>query len=354
MAPTRQHAHEHADHHQHHHDHGQSHGHAGHHHHAHLDPGSGDRRVWLAIWANGLLTVAQIIGGIVSGSLALIADAVHNLSDMGALIIAFVARRVARRPADEAMTFGYGRIELVAALINYTSLILIGLYLVVEGVQRLIDPPEVAGWAVVVLATIALIIDALTAVLTARLQKDSANMRAMFLHNLSDALASVAVVIGGVLILLFDLRVIDPIITIAIAVYIVWLAVREIGGPVRILMLGSPAHIDNDRVVARLRQIDHVVDIHHLHFWHMHEHLTGLDCHVVLSDTGWQCQEGVKIQIKTALSEHFGIRHSTLEFEHEARAHVGMALYGCGDGHGLVAAAREPLIGSKPSASGHL
>ena len=105
------------------------HGHS----HAHLDPSSGDRRVAVAIWANGLLTVAQIVGGIFAGSLALIADALHNFSDMAALVIAFAARKIARRPADERMTFGYGRIETVAALINYTTLIMIGLYLIYEG-----------------------------------------------------------------------------------------------------------------------------------------------------------------------------------------------------------------------------
>lgn len=102
--------------------------------HAHFDPDSGDRRVAIAIWANGLLTVAQVVGGIFSGSLALIADALHNFSDMASLVIAFAARKIARRPADERMTFGYGRVEIVAALVNYTTLILIGFYLIYEGV----------------------------------------------------------------------------------------------------------------------------------------------------------------------------------------------------------------------------
>ena len=105
----------------------------------HIDPASGDRRVAIAIWANGILTVAQIVGGIFAGSLALIADAIHNFSDMAALVIAFGARKISRRPADDKMTFGYQRIEIVAALINYTTLIVIGLYLVYEGVMRIID-----------------------------------------------------------------------------------------------------------------------------------------------------------------------------------------------------------------------
>jgi len=111
------------------------------HDHAHIDLESGDRRVSISIWANGLLTVAQIVGGILSGSLALIADALHNFSDMASLVITFAARKIARRPADARMTFGYGRIEIVAALINYTTLSLLGFYLIYEGGMRMIDPP---------------------------------------------------------------------------------------------------------------------------------------------------------------------------------------------------------------------
>src|SRR6056297_4287265 len=187
--------------------------------HANIDPNSGDRRVSIAIWANGLLTVAQIVGGILSGSLALIADALHNFSDMASLVIAFFARKIARRPADKRMTFGYGRVEIVAALINYTTLILIGLYLIYEGGMRMVDPPEVQGWTVVILGAIALAVDSLTAWLTWSMQKGSVNIRALFLHNLSDALASVAVIVGGSLIILYDLRWIDPAITIGIALY---------------------------------------------------------------------------------------------------------------------------------------
>merc|ERR1712159_437469 len=180
------------------------------HSHAHIDPASGDRRVSIAIWANGILTVAQLAGGIFAGSLALIADALHNFSDMASLIIAFAARKIARRPADERMTFGYGRIEIVAALVNYTTLIIVGIYLIYEGGMRMIDPPEVLGWGVMILGGVALVVDTLTAILTYAMQKGSVNVRALFLHNLSDALASVAVIIGGSLIILYDMRWVDP------------------------------------------------------------------------------------------------------------------------------------------------
>ena len=298
--------------------------------HAHIDPQSGDRRVSIAIWANGLLTVAQIVGGILSGSLALIADALHNFSDMASLVIAFFARKIARRPADKRMTFGYGRVEIVAALINYTTLILIGFYLIYEGGMRMIDPPEVQGWTVVILGGVALVVDTLTALLTYSMQKGSVNIRALFLHNLSDALASVAVIIGGSLILLYNMRWVDPAITIGIALYILYLAFTEIGGPIRTLMLGSPPDIDNEAVVEAMRGVDGVADVHQVHLWQMQEHEAALDCHVVLTADGWGQIEKIKAAIKDRLKDDFSIGHSSLEFEHEDRAHENADLYGHG------------------------
>lgn len=300
------------------------------HDHADIDPESGDKRVSIAIWANAFLTVAQIIGGILSGSLALIADALHNFSDMASLVIAFAARKIARRPADAHMTFGYGRIEIVAALINYTTLILIGFYLIYEGGMRLIDPPEVIGWTVVILGSVALAVDTLTAMLTYSMQKGSVNIRALFLHNLSDALASVAVIIGGALIIFYDMRWVDPAITIGIALYILYMALTEIGGPIRTLMLGSPADIDGREVIAMLRNVEGVVDVHHIHFWQMQEHSASLDMHVVLNTDVWSRLEDIKDTIKRQLEDEFDISHSTIEFERDDRAHQNTSLYGHG------------------------
>jgi cobalt-zinc-cadmium efflux system protein len=156
-----------------------------------------------------MLTVVQIIGGILSGSLALIADAIHNLSDALSLILAFVVRKIAQRPADDTMTFGYGRAEIVAALINYTTLILLGLYLAYEAVLQFFDPTGVDGWLVVVVTFFALGVDAMTALLTYALSKSSMNIRAAFLHNVADAFGSVAVIIAGIVIILYNWRLCD-------------------------------------------------------------------------------------------------------------------------------------------------
>lgn len=300
------------------------------HDHPHLDANSGDRRVAIAIWANGILTVAQIVGGIFAGSLALIADAIHNFSDMAALVIAFGARKIARRPADAQMTFGYGRIEIVAALINYTTLIVIGFYLMYEGGMRLVDAPEVRGWWVVILGSVALLVDTLTAMLTYSMQKGSVNIRALFLHNLSDALASVAVIIGGILILLYDIRWVDPAITIGIAVYILYLALNEIGGAIRTLMLGCPTDIDTDTVIAAVENLEGVEEVHHAHFWQMEEHAAALDAHIVVARGRWHAIEDISKAIKSRLKEEFDINHSTLEFECTDNKHEDADRYGHG------------------------
>lgn len=286
--------------------------HPGHHHH-HPDLDSGDRRVAWAVAVNILLTFAQIVAGVISGSLALIADAIHNLSDALSLVIAFFARRIGKRPADATMTFGYGRAEVVAALINYTTLIVVAFYLAAEGVQRLFNPAEVEGWIVVIVAVVALVIDSVTALLIWRLSGDSANMRAAFLHNLADAMGSVAVIVGGTLILLYDWRLVDPIVTLLISGYILWHSWQGILPVIRILMLGAPEDADLEEVAATLRGIDGVGDIHHLHVWRMQEHETALESHVVLDGT--TDAEEVKIAVKRALKDRHGIAHAVLELE---------------------------------------
>ncbi|MEJ6389788.1 cation diffusion facilitator family transporter [Gymnodinialimonas ulvae] len=305
----------------------------GHGHHHHIDPEAGDRRVFAAIAVNMGLTVAQIVGGIISGSLALIADALHNFSDAISLIIAFAARKIARRPRDADMTFGYGRVEVVAALINYTTLIVIGLYLLYEAAMRFADPQPVEGWLIVIIAGIALIVDAVTAALTYAMSKSSVNIRAAFLHNVADALGSVAVIVAGTLILLYDWRLIDPLVTVLIAGYILWQSFREIGPVIRILMLGSPPEIETDAVLDTVRGIDGVTGIHHAHFWQMDENRAALDAHVVIAEGLWSDADAVKERIKAALSDRFDIEHTTLELECARHACDEPSEFG-GRGHG--------------------
>jgi len=239
----------------------------------------------------------------------------HNFSDAISLIIAFGARKVARRPRDANMTFGYGRVEVVAALINYTTLIMIGLYLLYEATMRFVDPQPVEGWMIVIIAVIALIVDGVTATLTYAMSKSSVNIRAAFLHNVADALGSIAVIVAGTLILLYDWRLIDPLVTVLIAGYILWQSLREIGPVIRILMLGSPPEIETETVLYAVREIDGVADIHHAHFWQMDEHRAAFDAHIVIAKGRWSDADALKLQIKATVADRFDIDHTTLELE---------------------------------------
>lgn len=283
--------------------------------HHHVDPEAGDARVFWAVIVNLGLTVAQIVGGILSGSLALIADAIHNLSDALSLIIAFFARKIARRPANETMTFGYGRAEIVAALINYTTLIIIGFYLIYEAILRFFEPQGVDGWLVVIIAAIAFVVDAVTALLTYTLSKQSMNIRAAFLHNVADALGSIAVILAGTLIILYDWRLIDPLVTLLIAGYILWQSFSEIGAVIRILMLGSPPDLDTQTVFQEIQSIEGVGGIHHLHLWQMQEHENALDAHLVIEAGRWGDADATKKAVKEVLKRKFEISHTTIELE---------------------------------------
>ncbi|GJL80564.1 MAG: cation efflux system protein [marine bacterium B5-7] len=286
---------------------------AGHHHHISSD--SGDARVFWAVAVNLVLTAAQVVGGLLSGSLALIADALHNFSDAISLIIAFVARKVARRPVDDKMTFGYGRAEMVSALVNYTTLIVIGFYLVYEAILRFTDPQGIDGKLVLIIAGIALVVDLATAALTYSLSKQSMNIRAAFLHNVADALGSIAVIVAGTLVLLYDWNFVDPLVTLLIAGYILWISFNEVGSVIRILMLGSPPDIDTQSVLKEIRATTGVSSVHQLHLWQMQEHENALDAHIVIEPGEWKNADTIKEIVKRALHERFSISHTTLEIE---------------------------------------
>lgn len=286
----------------------------GHHHH-HGDPSEvGERRLWWAVGANILLTLAQVIGGIISGSLSLIADALHNFSDAASLLIALIAIRIGRKPPDQFKTFGYKRAETIAALINLTTLIIIGLYLCYEAIMRFITPEPIAGWTIVIVAGIALVVDIFTAVLTYSQSKNSMNMRAAFLHNLTDALASVGVIIAGTLILLYGWVWTDAAMTLLIAGYVLYHGLHEIPKVIHLLMEGTPEGVKIKDVILGMETQSGVQNVHHVHIWQLDEQRNALEAHVVIDEQGHM--DEIKRDLKQLLKDRFSIDHSTLEFEH--------------------------------------
>ena len=285
-----------------------------HHQHHHHRPES-DRGLLVAVGINVLLTLAQVMGGIISGSLSLIADALHNLSDAASLGIALFARTLSRKPADEFKTFGYQRAEVIAALINLTLLVTISLYLIYEAIWRIVEPQVITGWIIILVAGIALIIDMITALITFRMSKDSINMKAAFLHNLSDALASIGVIMAGTLILLYEWYWVDTLITFLIAGFVLWQGLTLLPKTIHLLMEGTPEDLSSEDIKLSAEKINQVEDVHHIHIWHLDEHRIALEAHVVVTADELKEVEVIKDKLKLLLKDEFNITHSTLEFE---------------------------------------
>ena len=282
--------------------------------HNHHSTGS-NRSLLIAIGINLLLTFAQVVGGIISGSLSLVADALHNLSDATSLSIALLARKISTKPADEIKTFGYQRAEVIAALINLTLLITISLYLIYEAIGRILEPQVITGWIIIIVAGIALIVDMVTAFITYRMSKNSINMKAAFLHNLSDALASVGVVLAGTLIIFYDLYWMDTLVTFLIAGFILWQGFKLMPKAIHLLMEGTPEDLSLNDIKFSVERIEGVENIHHIHIWHLDEHRIALEAHVVVTAVELKQVEIIKVKLKQLLKEKFDISHSTLEFE---------------------------------------
>ena len=296
----------------------------GHNHHYHDDPSEmGERRLLLAVGVNVLLTLVQVVGGIVSGSLSLMADALHNFSDAASLLIALVAIRIGRNPPDQFKTFGYKRAETIAALVNLTTLIIIGLFLCYEAIMRFITPEPITGWTVVMVAVVALIIDVVTAFLTYSQSRSSMNIKAAFLHNVTDALASVGVILAGTLIMLFNWLWTDAAVTLLISGYVLYHGFKEIPKAIHLLMEGSPKDMQVDVIIKSMEKVDGVENVHHVHVWQIDEQHNALEAHVILSDMAKA--EGIKTVLKSILYD-FSITHSTIEFEE----------YECGDSCSVI------------------
>ncbi len=287
--------------------------HGGHQHHHEDDS---DQKIIFAISINFLLTLVQIIGGVISGSLALIADALHNLSDAASLVLALFARKIGRKSADEFKTFGYKRAEIIASLINLTLLIVLSLYLIYEAIWRFIEPVMISGWIIIIIAGVAFLIDLYTSIITYKISHNNMNMRAAFLHNLSDALASIGVIIAGVLIVLYNVIWVDAVITMMIGGYILWQGIKMLPDSINFLMDGTPKEISVAQVKDNLSQFEEVLDIHHMHIWNLDEKRIALEAHVVVDSNNLMETAEIKKKLKSNLEKYFGIVHSTLEFEH--------------------------------------
>lgn len=285
------------------------------HDHAHVDDSMSDKRLVFSLMLNLLLTIVEVVAGIFSGSLALIADGVHNFGDCGSFVIALIARKIGRLPSDERRTFGYRRAEIIGALINLTILMITSLYLICEGAARLMTEHAVDGWTMVVTAGLALAVNVATVAMLRAGSRGNMNVRAAYLHNLADSLSSLGVVLAGIAILRFGAGWVDAVMTIVVSLYVLWQSVPDMRRSIHILMEGAPADIDAAELLSAMQSVAGVAEVHHLHLWELDEHERALEAHVVVKEPHLERWPAIKLEIKSRLGEQFHVHHSTLELE---------------------------------------
>jgi len=286
------------------------------HDHSHGTEDVSDSVLLWCIIVNLGLSVFEFVGGVIAGSVALMADAAHNTNDAAALLIAYIARKISKKGADAKYTFGYRRAELIGAMIQLTALILVGLYLVYEAVRRIFEPEPLLGGWIMAAAGVAVVVDVVTAWLLWAMSKGSLNVKAAFLHNLTDAGASVAVLIGGATIYWLDWSWVDPLISLGIAGYILYMSFGLLKKTSRILMEGTPPELSLDEIKKALEDLDGVENVHHIHVWELDEHHRALEAHIVIGENrSMEALESLKAAVKEHLDERFSITHGTLEME---------------------------------------
>lgn len=287
-----------------------SHSH-GHHHGEH----SHNNLLWATL-LNFIITIAEVIGGILSNSLALLGDALHNFSDAVAVFIAYLANKISRRKSTPTKTFGYKRIEILAALFNAVVLMVICIFLFVEAIKRFSQPQEIKGVLMFVVASIGLAANLIGMLLLHKDANYNLNIKAAYLHLLGDTLSSVLVIISGIFIIYFKWYWIDPLITIAIGLYILKETFQILKETINILMQFAPDDIDIFEIQKELEAIPQVQNVHHVHVWRLNDNQIHFECHIDLENDLLQSEsDSIQQKVKNLLSNKFRITHSTIQFE---------------------------------------
>ena len=283
-----------------------------HHHEHHHNHKVNAKTVIYLTWSfaiNILLSVVELIAGIVGGSVALIGDALHNTSDALSILIAVLAYKIGLKKSNKHFTFGFKRAEIIGAFVNLILLFISALYLFVEGINRIISPQNINGELIIYISIIALIVDGITAKLSHHESHHNTNMKMLFLHNLADALGSVGVIISGLCVVYFDWHFVDGIIALMIAGYMVFHSIVAFPKITKILMNATPDNIDIDEIKKRLLKIKNVSDVHHIHVWNIDEEHISLDCHIVSEDIT------VLEKARNILAKNFNVHHSNIQLE---------------------------------------
>jgi cobalt-zinc-cadmium efflux system protein len=276
------------------------------------------KNLFITIVLNIIITVSQIIGGIYSGSLALLSDAMHNFSDVLALLIAYFANRLAARPNNVTKTFGYKRAEILAALFNASVLIGIAIFLIVEAFHKLYHPEPINSVWVIGLGTLSIVLNAASVLLIKDDAHDNMNIKAAYLHLLTDVMTSVAVVGGGLLMYYFGLFWIDPVISAMIAIYLIWASFGLVRESSAILMQFTPKGIDIADLAKAIEEEAEVKNAHHIHIWKLDDNRIHLETHLdFYEDVALSVSNAVIDRLEKKLHDSFDIEHTTFQCEYE-------------------------------------
>ena len=291
-------------------------GHGHHHSHNHTRTDLKGRNLLISIVLNILITVAQVIGGLISGSLALLSDALHNFSDVLSLTVSYVADLYAKKEASYEKTFGYKRAEIIAAFVNAFGLIIVAIYLVYEAVHRFIDPQEIKSGLVIWLALLGIVANGFSVLLLRKDAKVNMNMRSAYLHLLTDMSASVAVLIGGLLMKFYNWFWVDSVLTVLISIYLLIMGYDLLKKSFKVLMLFTPEEIDLENVRITMSEDPEVQNVHHIHIWQLNEKEIHLEAHIDFKENITISKfDEILNSIEERLFHNFGINHVNVQPE---------------------------------------
>jgi len=274
-----------------------------------------EKNLFITMALNFFITIAEVVGGLISGSLSLISDALHNFSDGIAIIITYIAMRLSKKPRTSKYTFGLKRAEIIAAIINASTLIIISFFLIKEAIIRFYTPSPITGSLMLIVASLGLLANVAGTLLLKNGSQSNLNIRAAYFHLLSDAVSSLAVIIGALFIIYFKIYWIDPLLTILISIYILKMTYEIVKESLNVIMMSSPAGIDLDELKFLVEEIPGVINIHHVHLWKLNDDDTHFEAHIEVEDMAVSKTIDIQKLIEHELNDRYEITHTTLQFE---------------------------------------
>lgn len=290
------------------------------HEHNHSHHNHGDlkgRNLFISIFLNIIITIAQVIGGILSGSLSLLSDALHNFSDVISLIISYIANRLSKQEASLHRTFGYKRAEILAAFINAATLIIVAILLIFEAIERFKAPQEIESNLVIWLSLLGIAANGFSVLLLKKDANVNMNMRSAYLHLFTDMIASVAVLIGGILMKYYQVYWVDSLLTLAIALYLIWMGFDLLKESTKVLMLFTPDTIPVEDIVKEINGFDAIKNVHHIHVWQLNEEEIHFEAHIDFNkDIKLSEFDKILNEIELLLLKKFEINHVNIQPEY--------------------------------------